>query len=68
MMSFDGPTREPRADVTAEGPQTALLIRYAGCVGRVLGEALMASGHCAGYVPPLWPVVRQEHGGSHSAS
>jgi hypothetical protein len=54
------PAHEPRADVSAERPQTALLIRYAGCLGRVLSEVLTASGECAGYVPPRWPVVRHD--------
>jgi hypothetical protein len=67
-MSFQSPSREPRDDVTAAGPQAALVIRYARCMGRVLGEALMASDHCAGYVPPLWPVIRQKQGRSDSGS
>lgn len=60
--SSRSPARESRADVTAERPQTALLMRYAGSVGRVLSEVLMASGQCAGYVPPPWPVARRERG------
>jgi hypothetical protein len=46
------PARKPRADATPGGPSGLLLTRYAGCVGRALGEALAASGQCGGYLPP----------------
>ena len=46
------PARGPRADATAGGPSGLLLIRYAGCVGRFLGDALAVSGQCGGYLPP----------------
>lgn len=54
--------REPRPDVTPAGPSGLLLTRYAGCVGRWLGKALIASGQCGGYLPPHRLARRDEHG------
>jgi hypothetical protein len=47
------PVREPRTDLSADHPAALLLTRYAGCVGRVLGEVLIAAAadECAGYLP-----------------
>jgi hypothetical protein len=54
--------RVPRPDVSTDGPSGLLLTRYAGCVGRVLGKALIASGQCGGHLPPYRLARRDEHG------
>jgi hypothetical protein len=53
--------REPRLEVSPDGPSGLLLTRFAGCVGRVLGDVLMASAECGGYLPLHRLPSRDEH-------
>jgi hypothetical protein len=48
-LTSSSPVREPRTDLSVDHPAALLLTRYAGSVGRVLREVLIAAaaGECA---------------------